>query len=94
MITKTCKAIEMLKNSEVIDIDGYVLSNWYIDTSDREDDESAFECFYSDVEGLFYEFFFSKKALMNAHIFKNKIFMADKYGDERVIACYTLKEVD
>ena len=37
--TETCKALEMLEKCSVIELDGYLIHNWYLDTLDCDDDE-------------------------------------------------------
>jgi hypothetical protein len=97
MATETCKALEILEKSEIIDIDGRLLSSWYLGTLDCEDDEAVFKSSYTDSEGNIYEYSFSKKTLMEASILGNRIIVRRPEMplecDECYIVGYVLSEV-
>ena len=82
--------LSMLERAEVIDIFGFLLYSWNLETLDCEDDEEVFSCNYTEDEGLIYEFSFSKQSLMEAKIFRNSIQMNDSTGDLVEISCYKM----
>lgn len=91
---ETCKALELLEKSEVIEIDDFLLQSWHLDTLDCEDDESVLECSYTDEEGYIFEYSFSKKALLDATVENNSITMTDDTDEIVVINCYSLNPVN
>jgi hypothetical protein len=93
MKTETCTAEKMLERSEVICVDGHVLSTWRLETLDCDEDEVVFECSYTDHEGLIFEFSFEKRALMDAVVSGNNIVMTDVTNDEVHITCCVLTPV-
>ena len=88
--TETCKALEMLEKCSVIELDGYLIHNWYLDTLDCDDDEMVFECSYNDEEGLITNFRFLKKDIITADIHNNCITMNDDTGEKAEISCFVL----
>lgn len=90
---ETCKAVEMLEQSEVLSIYENLIHNWQLDTLDCEDDESVFECSFTDEEGYVIEFVFTKKALVNAEIKGHSIFMIDDTDEEVEVNCFSLTPV-
>lgn len=88
--TETCKALEMLEKCSVIEIDGHLLHNWHLDTLDCDDDDSVFECSYTNEDGYIFEFVFLKKDIIAAEIHNNSITMKDDTGEEVEISCFVL----
>lgn len=91
--TETCKALELLENSEIIEIEDRLLHNWRLDTLDCESDEAVFECSFTDEEGYIFEYSFSKEALLGAATKRNVIIMKDNTGEEVEVSCYSLTPV-
>ena len=91
--TETCKALEMLENSCVIEVHENLLHNWSLDSLDCDGGEIVFECSYTDSHSYIYEFSFSKDALMEAVIKDNNIIMKDDTGEEVEVGCYSLTPV-
>ena len=70
--TETCKALELLEKSEIIEVEDKLLHNWHLDSLDCDSDEIVFECSFTDEEGYIFEYSFSKEALLEAVIKDNK----------------------
>ena len=92
-ITETCKALELLENSEIIEVEDKLLHNWHLDSLDCDSDEIVFECSFSDEDGYVFEYSFSKEALLEAVIKYNVITMKDDTGEEVEVSCYSLTPV-
>ncbi len=88
--TETCKALELLEKSEIIEVEDKLLHNWHLDSLDCENDEAVFECSFTDEEGYIFEYSFSKEALLEAVIKFNVITMKDDTGEEVEVSCYSL----
>ncbi len=91
---ETCKALEMLERSEILDINGYLLSNWSLNTLDCEDSEEVFSFSYSDEEGYIFEFSFTKKSLLDATVKDHTLSVLDDTGEIIDIACYSLQALN
>ena len=91
--TETCKALELLEKSEIIEVEDKLLHNWHLDSLDCDSDEIVFECSFTDEEGYIFEYSFSKKALLEAVIKRNVIIMKDDSGEEVEVSCYSLTPV-
>ena len=92
-ITETCKALELLENSEIIEVEDKLLHNWHLDSLDCDSDEIVFECSFTDEDGYVFEYSFSKEALLEAVIKYNVITMKDDTGEEVEVSCYSLTPV-
>ena len=91
--TETCKALELLEKSEIIEVEDKLLHNWRLDSLDCDSDEIVFECSFTDEEGYIFEYSFSKESLMEAAIKRNVIIMKDDSGEEVEVICYSLTPV-
>ena len=91
--TETCKALELLEKSEIIEVEDKLLHNWRLDSLDCDSDEIVFECSFTDEEGYIFEYSFSKEALLEAVIKRNVIIMKDDSGEEVEVICYSLTPV-
>ena len=91
--TETCKALELLEKSEIIEVEDKLLHNWHLDSLDCDSDEIVFECSFTDEEGYIFEYSFSKESLMEAAIKRNVIIMKDDSGEEVEVSCYSLTPV-
>ena len=91
--TETCKALELLEKSEIIEVEDKLLHNWRLDSLDCDSDEIVFECSFTDEEGYIFEYSFSKEALLEAVIKRNVIIMKDDSGEEIEVSCYSLTPV-
>ena len=91
--TETCKALELLEKSEIIEVEVNLLHKWHLDTLDCHSDEIVFECSFTDEEGYIFEYSFSKEALLEAVIKHNVITMKDDTGEEVEVSCYSLTPV-
>jgi hypothetical protein len=91
--TETCKALELLEKSEIIEVEDKLLHNWHLDTLDCRSDEIVFECSFTDEEGYIFEYLFSKEALLEAVIKYNVITMKDDIGEDVEVSCYSLTPV-
>ncbi len=94
MKTETCKALDMLERAEVLDVNGYLLHNWNMDTLDCEDDESVVEFSYTNEEGEIFEFSFLKKDLVEASVVGHTISMVDSGGEMVDVSCYKLTKLN
>jgi hypothetical protein len=92
-IAETCKALELLEKSEIIEVEDRLLHNWHLDTLDCESDDVVLECSFTDEEGYIFEYSFSKEALLEAVIKYNVITMKDDTGEEVEVSCYSLTPV-
>ena len=91
--TETCKALELLEKSKIIEVEDKLLHNWRLDSLDCDSDEIVFECSFTDEEGYIFEYSFSKESLMEAAIKRNVIIMKDDSGEEVEVSCYSLTPV-
>ena len=91
--TETCKALELLEKSKIIEVEDKLLHNWRLDSLDCDSDEIVFECSFTDEEGYIFEYSFSKESLMEAAIKRNVITMKDDSGEEVEVSCYSLTPV-
>lgn len=91
--TETCKALEFLEKSEIIEIEGHLLHNWRLETLDCSDDEGVFECSFTDEDGYIFEYGFTKEALLNAVVNGNIITLMDDTDEKVVIGCFNLTPV-
>ena len=91
--TETCKALELLEKSEIIEVEDKLLHNWHLDSLDCDSDEIVFECSFTDEDGYVFEYSFSKESLLEAAIKYNVITMKDDTGEEVEISCYSLTPV-
>lgn len=91
--TETCKALELLEKSEIIEVEDKLLHNWHLDSLDCDSDEIVFECSFTDEEGYIFEYSFSKEAILEAVIKHNVITMKDESGEEVEVSCYSLTPV-
>ena len=91
--TETCKALELLEKSEIIEVEDKLLHNWRLDSLDCDSDEIVFECSFTDEEGYIFLYSFSKEALLEAVIKHNVIIMKDDAGEEVEVSCYSLTPV-
>ena len=91
--TETCKALELLEKSKIIEVEDKLLHNWRLDSLDCDSDEIVFECSFTDEEGYIFEYSFSKESLMEAAIQRNVITMKDDSGEEVEVSCYSLTPV-
>ena len=59
--------IDALGAATILQVDGYLLDNWNVESDLFEDDDAiVLEFSYTDSDGLTFEFQFSKKALEEA----------------------------
>jgi hypothetical protein len=58
--------ITALGSAIILQVDGYMLHNWNVESEFEDDDDIVLEFSYTDSEGLTFEFQFSKKALEEA----------------------------
>ena len=91
--TETCKALELLEKSEIIEVEDKLLHNWHLDSLDCDSDEIVFECSFTDEDGYVFEYSFSKESLLEAAIKYNVITMKDDSGEEVEVSCYSLTPV-
>ena len=91
--TETCKALELLEKSEIIEVEDKLLHNWHLDSLDCDSDEIVFECSFTDEEGYVFEYSFSKESILEAVIKYNVITMKDDTGEEVEVSCYSLTPV-
>jgi len=91
--TETCKALELLEKSEIIEVEDKLLHNWHLDSLDCDSNEIVFECSFTDEEGYIFEYSFSKEALLEAVMKYNVITMKDDTGEEVEVSCYSLSPV-
>ena len=91
--TETCKALELLEKSEIIEVEDKLLHNWHLDSLDCDSDEIVFECSFTDEDGYVFEYSFSKESLLEAAIKYNVITMKDDTGEEVEVSCYSLTPV-
>ncbi len=86
--TETNKALAILERTEILDVNGYLISRWHLDTLDSE--EAVLEFSYTDDEGYIFEFSFNRKSVEEASVVEHTISMVDSVGEIVDIACYVL----
>lgn len=91
---ETCKALTMFAQAEVLDVNGYLIHNWNLETLDCNDDDSVLDFSYTDEDGYIFEFAFWKKSLLEASIRGHTISMVDDVGEMIDIACYSLSALE
>ena len=84
----------MLERAEVLDVNGYLIHSWDLETLDCEHDDAVLKFSYTDEEHLIFEFSFMKKALLEASIIENSISMVDSEGEMVDISCYKLTKLE
>ena len=92
-IAETCQVFKMIEASEVLDLGGVLFSSWNLETMDCDNDESVLSMEYTDSEGLVFEYFFTKKACLEASFEDNVITMIDDTDEKVEIACYSLAPI-
>lgn len=58
--------ITSLEAASILQVDGYSVHNWNVESEFEDDDDIVLEFSYTDSDGLIFEFQFSKKALEEA----------------------------
>ena len=80
------RVFDKIKNSEILDINGYLIQNWRL----NESEEPILEIEYKDEDEQFFNFYFTKKSFENASIDKQVISLKDELNEDVQIACYSL----
>jgi hypothetical protein len=85
-------AFDLIKKSDILEVDGYHLSNWELDET-AEDEDPVLTFSYSDFEGAQSLFEFSADKFENVEINGNEIVLEDDVGDKVKITCWKLTSV-